>query len=134
MRALYLEDGLLRLASRVDDPRPGPGEVLVRVTCAGICGADLELTRGYKKAAFAGCQVTSSSRWSKMTAGLVVLCTCGPQASPSPVIASKHTAQTDGSQSETVSSTDSQPFSVDRRRLVSVQTRKNVQCSGICFA
>lgn len=29
------------------DPRPGPGEVLVRVDLAGICSTDLELVQGY---------------------------------------------------------------------------------------
>jgi threonine dehydrogenase-like Zn-dependent dehydrogenase len=28
-------------------PEPGPGEVLVRVTLAGICGTDLQILRGY---------------------------------------------------------------------------------------
>jgi threonine dehydrogenase-like Zn-dependent dehydrogenase len=28
-------------------PAPGPGEVLIRVRCAGICATDLELARGY---------------------------------------------------------------------------------------
>lgn len=50
MRALMLERGRLRL---VEAPEPGrPGECLIRVTMAGICGTDLELARGY--AAFSG--------------------------------------------------------------------------------
>ena len=45
MRALTLCRGRLQLA---DVPVPDrPGECLVRVTMAGICGTDLELVRGY---------------------------------------------------------------------------------------
>ncbi len=41
MKALRLHGpGLLRLED-VDEPRPGPGEELVRVTAVGICGSDL---------------------------------------------------------------------------------------------
>ena len=32
----------------VPDPTPAPGEALVSLRLAGICGTDLELTRGYK--------------------------------------------------------------------------------------
>jgi threonine dehydrogenase-like Zn-dependent dehydrogenase len=51
MRALVLQaDGTLSLEDR---PKPVVGdECLVRVTAAGICGTDLELTRGY--AGFSG--------------------------------------------------------------------------------
>jgi threonine dehydrogenase-like Zn-dependent dehydrogenase len=46
MRALYL-DGELALRDDYPDPQPAPGESLVRVRLAGICGTDLELVRGY---------------------------------------------------------------------------------------
>lgn len=50
MRALILDSGRLRLA---DVPVPErPGECLIRVKAAGICGTDLELVRGY--AGFSG--------------------------------------------------------------------------------
>jgi threonine dehydrogenase-like Zn-dependent dehydrogenase len=50
MRAVVLDDGTLTLRDR---PIPAvPGECLVRVTAAGICGTDLELLRGY--AGFSG--------------------------------------------------------------------------------
>lgn len=51
MRALVLDnDGRLSLRDR---PKPdAPGECLIRVTAAGICGTDLELLRGY--AGFSG--------------------------------------------------------------------------------
>jgi alcohol dehydrogenase len=45
VRALILDRGRMRLA---DAPVPDrPGECLVRVTMAGICGTDLELMKGY---------------------------------------------------------------------------------------
>lgn len=50
MRAVRLDSGRLKL---VDVPAPDrPGECLVRVRMAGICGTDLELVKGY--AAFSG--------------------------------------------------------------------------------
>jgi alcohol dehydrogenase len=50
MRALVVDNGTLTLADR---PAPAePGECLVRVTAAGICGTDLELLKGY--AGFSG--------------------------------------------------------------------------------
>jgi alcohol dehydrogenase len=50
LRAVVLNDGTLTLRDR---PVPAvPGECLVRVTAAGICGTDLELLRGY--AGFSG--------------------------------------------------------------------------------
>jgi threonine dehydrogenase-like Zn-dependent dehydrogenase len=45
VRALRLENGRLSL---VDAPVPSrPGECLVRVTMAGVCGTDLEMVKGY---------------------------------------------------------------------------------------
>ena len=45
MRSLWLEDQVLSLR---DIPRPSkPGEALIRIRLAGICGTDLELARGY---------------------------------------------------------------------------------------
>jgi threonine dehydrogenase-like Zn-dependent dehydrogenase len=48
MRALVLGDAGLRFDPAHAEPVAGPGEALVRVTAAGICGTDLELVRGYK--------------------------------------------------------------------------------------
>lgn len=39
-------DGGVRVID-APDPRPQPGEALIRVLLAGICGTDLELARGY---------------------------------------------------------------------------------------
>jgi len=50
VRALWLEHRLLRLGDFAKPNRPG--ECLVRVTLAGICGTDLQLLKGY--ADFAG--------------------------------------------------------------------------------
>jgi threonine dehydrogenase-like Zn-dependent dehydrogenase len=45
MYSLWLEKQSLSLR---DVPRPDkPGEALIRVRLAGICGTDLELARGY---------------------------------------------------------------------------------------
>ena len=46
MRALVLDDGVSIQESR-PSPNPGDGEVLVRVSCAGICETDLQLIKGY---------------------------------------------------------------------------------------
>jgi threonine dehydrogenase-like Zn-dependent dehydrogenase len=46
MRALVF-DRELHLRTDYPDPVPTPGESIVKVTLAGICGTDLEITRGY---------------------------------------------------------------------------------------
>ena len=47
MRALVLEDGVLRLRGDAPRPEPAADEVLIRVLLAGICSTDLELVKGY---------------------------------------------------------------------------------------
>lgn len=47
MKAVVCENGSARLAPDWPEPRPLPGETLVRVLCAGICETDLQLIRGY---------------------------------------------------------------------------------------
>jgi len=47
MRGLWLEDGMLRLRSDLELPQPPPGEARISVLNAGICGTDLELSKGY---------------------------------------------------------------------------------------
>ncbi len=46
VHALCLEDTLV--LRTVDRPTPGPDEALIDMQLAGICGTDLEITRGYK--------------------------------------------------------------------------------------
>lgn len=46
MRALIF-DGSLRFNRNYRDPEPDRGDAVVRVTLAGICATDLEITKGY---------------------------------------------------------------------------------------
>ncbi|MDK1030440.1 MAG: alcohol dehydrogenase catalytic domain-containing protein [Planctomycetia bacterium] len=43
----YVVDGKARLVEDYPKPTPGEAEALLRVDLAGICGTDLEITRGY---------------------------------------------------------------------------------------
>ena len=45
MKAVVFDAGRPVLVDR-PDPVPGPGEAVVRVTLAGICGTDLEIVSG----------------------------------------------------------------------------------------
>jgi propanol-preferring alcohol dehydrogenase len=45
VKAMRLEDGELHIRD-VPTPEPGPEEVLVRITAAGVCHSDLHLARG----------------------------------------------------------------------------------------
>lgn len=47
MRALWLEQQLLKMRDDVPKPALAPGEAVVRVALAGVCNTDLELVRGY---------------------------------------------------------------------------------------
>lgn len=47
MRGLWLEGRQLRYREDLSPPAAAPGEAVIRVTLAGICGTDLELVRGY---------------------------------------------------------------------------------------
>jgi alcohol dehydrogenase, propanol-preferring len=46
MQAMQVQPDLTVRGSDVDTPRPGPGEVLVRVHAAGVCGTDLHIVDG----------------------------------------------------------------------------------------
>jgi alcohol dehydrogenase len=47
MHALHF-DGRLRLVDDYPEPRPLPGEAIIRPHLVGICNTDIELTRGYR--------------------------------------------------------------------------------------
>lgn len=47
MLALYYGDNQQAVLQELPQPEPQPGEVLIRVTLAGICGTDLQVLRGY---------------------------------------------------------------------------------------
>ena len=47
MRGFWLEDRRLRVRDDLAVPEPPPGEARIRVTLAGLCHTDVELTRGY---------------------------------------------------------------------------------------
>jgi alcohol dehydrogenase, propanol-preferring len=49
MRAIQVQRDLTLRGSDVDMPRPGRGEVLVRVHAAGVCGTDLHIVDGILK-------------------------------------------------------------------------------------
>lgn len=52
MIAAWIDRGRVRVRDDVPRPSPEPGEAIVRILMAGICGTDLELLRGYRD--FAG--------------------------------------------------------------------------------
>lgn len=47
MRAIAFDGSAARLETDRAEPRPGPGEVLVRVLRAGVCETDLQILAGY---------------------------------------------------------------------------------------
>ncbi len=46
MRAAVVQDGRVAL-TEVSEPKPAPGEALIKVHLAGICSTDLEIIKGY---------------------------------------------------------------------------------------
>jgi L-iditol 2-dehydrogenase len=63
MRALRVErPGRARLVE-VERPRAGPGEVVVEVAAAGICGSDLELLRGSRPASYVRYPIVPGHEW-----------------------------------------------------------------------
>jgi propanol-preferring alcohol dehydrogenase len=49
MRAVRIHDDLSLRVDEIDDLQPGPGEVLVRIEAAGVCGTDLHILDGMIK-------------------------------------------------------------------------------------
>lgn len=46
MRAIVF-DGTLRLRDDYPEPQPKKNEALIRISCAGVCSTDIEITKGY---------------------------------------------------------------------------------------
>jgi alcohol dehydrogenase, propanol-preferring len=49
MRAIQVQQDLTVRPSEVETPRPGPGEALIRIRAAGVCGTDLHIVDGMIK-------------------------------------------------------------------------------------
>ncbi len=66
MRALRIHGVREMRLEEVDEPRAGPGEVLVRVLAAGICGTDIEVLHGLHgayRAGIARLPITPGHEW-----------------------------------------------------------------------
>ncbi len=63
MRALVVAGPGRSAVTDVPEPVPGPGEVLVSVEAAGICGSDLELLDGRRPAAYVSYPVVPGHEW-----------------------------------------------------------------------
>jgi threonine dehydrogenase-like Zn-dependent dehydrogenase len=63
MRALVVAGPGSAAVEDVPEPAPGPGEVLVAVDAAGICGSDLELLDGRRPAAYVRYPVVPGHEW-----------------------------------------------------------------------
>jgi L-iditol 2-dehydrogenase len=70
MRALLVSEPGTYAVQEVPDPVPGPGEVLVEVAAAGICGSDLELLDGRRPAAYVRYPVVPGHEWAGRVARL----------------------------------------------------------------
>jgi L-iditol 2-dehydrogenase len=63
MRALVVERPGAASLRRVPRPEPGPGEVLVRVGAAGICGSDVEVLEGRRPAPYVRYPIIPGHEW-----------------------------------------------------------------------
>jgi L-iditol 2-dehydrogenase len=63
MRAVVVERPGDAHLETVPDPRPGAGEVLVRVAAAGICGSDVELLEGRRPAPYVRYPIVPGHEW-----------------------------------------------------------------------
>jgi 2-desacetyl-2-hydroxyethyl bacteriochlorophyllide A dehydrogenase len=80
MRALVVREPGRYAVEELPEPEPGPGEVLVEVAAAGICGSDLELVDGRRPAAYVRYPVVPGHEW----AGRVVRAGPGVDAGLAP--------------------------------------------------
>jgi threonine dehydrogenase-like Zn-dependent dehydrogenase len=63
MRALVVREPGRYAVEELPEPDPGPGEALVAVAAAGICGSDLELVDGRRPAAYVRYPVVPGHEW-----------------------------------------------------------------------
>jgi 2-desacetyl-2-hydroxyethyl bacteriochlorophyllide A dehydrogenase len=63
MRAVVVERPGAATLQRVPRPQPGPGEVLVRVGAAGICGSDVEVLEGRRPARYVRYPIIPGHEW-----------------------------------------------------------------------
>jgi 2-desacetyl-2-hydroxyethyl bacteriochlorophyllide A dehydrogenase len=63
MRAVVVERPGAAGLRRVPRPEPGPGEVLVRVGAAGICGSDVEVLEGRRPARYVRYPIIPGHEW-----------------------------------------------------------------------
>src|SRR4029453_15467430 len=78
VRALVVRGPGAAAPAELPEPVPGPGEVLVEVVAAGICGSDLELLDGRRPAAYVRYPVVPGHEW----AGRVLAAGPGRRAPP----------------------------------------------------
>jgi 2-desacetyl-2-hydroxyethyl bacteriochlorophyllide A dehydrogenase len=69
MRALVVQEPGRYAVEDLPEPAPGPGEVLVAVAAAGICGSDLELVDGRRPAAYVRYPVVPGHEWAGRVVG-----------------------------------------------------------------
>jgi 2-desacetyl-2-hydroxyethyl bacteriochlorophyllide A dehydrogenase len=62
-RAVVVDRPGVAALRRVERPEPGPGEVLVRVGAAGICGSDLELLDGLRPPPYVRYPIVPGHEW-----------------------------------------------------------------------
>lgn len=70
MRALVVEGPGVAAVTDVPEPVPGPGEVVVAVHAAGICGSDVELLDGRRPAAYVSYPVVPGHEWAGRVAAV----------------------------------------------------------------
>ena len=63
-----IDDGPLRRIER-DRPEPGPTDILVRVSCCGVCRTDLHLAEGDLPPRRPGVTPGTRGRWTRRSPG-----------------------------------------------------------------
>jgi threonine dehydrogenase-like Zn-dependent dehydrogenase len=91
MRAFVVREPHQAAVEEVEEARPGPGEVLVRVVAAGICGSDLEVLDGRRPPPYIRYPVIPGHEWAGCIAelgpGAAELAAGEPLAVGDPVVA-----------------------------------------------